>query len=74
MCEDMQGLGAGATIAHIADMLRELRRLSGRHKFLTYLIEMAEVEAGAVAKHNDNALIMWTSSKSARSQRELIGQ
>jgi len=75
MREEGKGVGEAAKVKYIADVLRELRRLSSRNEFLTYLIEMAEVEAQNHVKRDDVAPPAVTaSSVSVRSRRELIEQ
>jgi acyl-homoserine lactone synthase len=51
MHEHAGGHGEGAKVQYIADVLKELRRLSNPYELLSYLIEMAEVEAAKTAKH-----------------------
>ena len=68
------GLGEAAKVKYIADVLRELRRLSARHEFLTYLIEMAEVEAQNKMKQGDISAAVTASSISVRPRRELTEQ
>jgi hypothetical protein len=63
--------GKAAKVKYIADVLRELRRLSCQHEFLSYLIEMAEVEAQNHAKENDMAAAITASSAAVLPRREL---
>jgi len=69
-------LGEAAKVKYVADVLRELRRLSSQHHFLNYLIEMAETEAQSCLNGGDMAAAITSSSISgrvsisARSRRE----
>jgi len=73
MRERQQGMGDAAKVNYIADVLRELRRLATPHELLTYLIEMAEVEAESRAKQGRNSAIA-ASSRSPTSQGGRIEQ
>ncbi len=72
--EAVKGLGEAAKVKYIADVLRQLRLLSNRHEFLTYLIEMAEVEAQNKIKQLDVSSAVTASSISVRPRRELSEQ
>lgn len=72
--EAAKGFGEAAKVKYIADVLRQLRLLSNRHDFLTYLIEMAEVEAQNKMKQVDTSAAVTASSISVRPRRELTEQ
>jgi hypothetical protein len=70
MHEHAGGLGEGAKVQYIADVLKELRRLSNPYELLSYLIEMAEVEAAKTAKYQAMSIVVNATSESAQSRLE----
>ena len=70
MHEHAGGHGEGAKIQYIADVLKELRRLSNPYELLSYLIEMAEIEAAKTAKHRATSVLVNATLGSAQSRLE----
>lgn len=74
MREAERRFGEAAKIKYIAEVLRELRRLTSRHQFLNYLIEMAEVEAQNSARQEGTGAVVTASSVSSQPPRGLSEQ